>query len=56
MGFDSIARELLEEGLPTPSMVAGKRNASPLWHGSGVRIILETHTTSVISYNKERHQ
>jgi site-specific DNA recombinase len=41
MGFDSIARELLEEGIPTPSMVAGKRNASPLWHGSGVRIILE---------------
>lgn len=41
MGFDSIARELLEEGIPTPSMVAGKRNASPLWHGSSVRIILE---------------
>lgn len=41
MGFDSIARELLEKGIPTPSMVAGKRNASPLWHGSGVRIILE---------------
>ncbi|MGI2851604.1 recombinase family protein [Bacillus cytotoxicus] len=40
-GYDSIARELLEEGVPTPSMIAGKRNASPLWHGSSIRVILE---------------
>ncbi|MGG4038711.1 recombinase family protein [Heyndrickxia ginsengihumi] len=40
-GFDRIARELLEEGIPTPSEIAGKRNASSLWHGSTVRKILE---------------
>lgn len=40
-GFDRIARELLEDDLPTPSEIAGKRNASSLWHGSTVRKILE---------------
>ncbi|EFV71676.1 resolvase domain-containing protein [Bacillus sp. BT1B_CT2] len=40
-GFDTIARELLEDGVPTPSGIAGKRNASSVWHGSAVRIILE---------------
>jgi site-specific DNA recombinase len=40
-GFDSIARELLEEHIPTPSIVAGKKNATSIWHGSSVRKILE---------------
>lgn len=40
-GFDRIARELLEEGIATPSEIAGKRNSSSLWHGSTVRKILE---------------
>ena len=40
-GFDAIARELFEEGVPTPSMVAGKKNATLFWHGSSVRKILE---------------
>lgn len=33
-GFDHIARELYEEGFPTPGPVAGKKNASDKWHGS----------------------
>src|SRR5699024_7591656 len=40
-GFDRIARELLEEGISTPSEIAGKRNSSSIWHGSTVRNILE---------------
>lgn len=40
-GFDSIAKELLKEGIPTPSEIAGKRNSSSLWHGSTIRGILE---------------
>ncbi|PAD76495.1 hypothetical protein CHH67_12105 [Paenibacillus campinasensis] len=40
-GFDAIARELFEEGVPTPSMIAGKKNQTIYWHGSSVRKILE---------------
>ncbi len=40
-GYDSIARELIEEKIPTPSQVAGKSNAGLVWHGSSVRKILE---------------
>ena len=40
-GFDAIARELFEEGVPTPSMIAGKKNSTMYWHGSSVRKILE---------------
>ncbi|MDO6354968.1 recombinase family protein [Caloramator sp. CAR-1] len=40
-GFDAIARKLYEEGIPTPSQIAGKANASDKWHGSTVRAILE---------------
>ncbi|WP_206154970.1 recombinase family protein [Clostridium muellerianum] len=40
-GFDRIARELYEEGIPTPGEVAGKSDASDKWHGSSVRLILE---------------
>ncbi len=40
-GFDRIARILYEEDIPTPSQVAGKKNASIYWHGSSVRKILE---------------
>lgn len=39
-GFDRIARELYQEGIPTPAQIAGKRNASDKWQGSAVRIIL----------------
>ncbi|MGE8203055.1 recombinase family protein [Heyndrickxia sp. NPDC080065] len=40
-GFDRIARELFEEGIPTPSQIAGKSNCGDKWHGSTVRKILE---------------
>lgn len=53
-GFDRIAREFLEEGVPTPSEVAGKRNASSLWHGSAVRKILENpHYTGSLVQQRE---
>ncbi|WFA83414.1 MULTISPECIES: recombinase family protein [Paenibacillus] len=39
-GHDCIARELYEEGIPTPSQIAGKKNASEMWGGSTVRGIL----------------
>lgn len=39
-GFDSIARDLYNEGLPTPAKIAGKRNASDKWQGSTIRLIL----------------
>lgn len=40
-GFDSIAKGLYEDDIPTPSKVAGKSNSSNEWHGSSVRCILE---------------
>jgi site-specific DNA recombinase len=40
-GFDAIARKLYNEGVKTPSQVAGKKNQTSLWHGSSVRKILE---------------
>lgn len=39
-GYDAIARELNDEGIPTPSQIAGKAKASDMWQGSGVRLIL----------------
>jgi len=39
-GHDRIARELTQEGIPTPSQIAGKNNASDRWGGSTVRLIL----------------
>lgn len=40
-GFDAIARKLYEEEIPSPSQIANKPNATEMWHGSGVRNILE---------------
>ncbi|MCI1858128.1 MAG: recombinase family protein [Sporolactobacillus sp.] len=39
-GIDHIARQLLKEKIPTPSQVAHKKNASPIWHGSTIKGIL----------------
>ncbi|MGD6779979.1 recombinase family protein [Sutcliffiella horikoshii] len=39
-GMDSIARDLTAESVPTPSQVARKSNASPLWHASSIKLIL----------------
>jgi site-specific DNA recombinase len=53
-GFDRIARDLLEKGVPTPSQVAGKSDASSLWHGSSVRKILENpHYTGDLVQQRE---
>src|SRR5699024_3197649 len=41
IGFDAIARNLYNDDIPSPSQVAGIENASPKWHGSSVRCILE---------------
>lgn len=40
-GFDAIARELFEQGVPTSSMLANKKKQTIYWHGSSVRKILE---------------
>lgn len=60
-GFDTIAKDLTAEGVPTPRKVSKKGNASDHWQGSTVRLILEnrhyvgdlvqgkTSTTSVTS-------
>ncbi|MBF0709393.1 recombinase family protein [Alkalihalobacillus hwajinpoensis] len=39
-GFDRIAKELYNEGLPTPAQLASKKNASDKWQGSSIRVIL----------------
>jgi site-specific DNA recombinase len=39
-GMDSIAKRLTAEEIPTPSQIANKSNASPLWHSSTIKNIL----------------
>lgn len=39
-GYDAIARDLYNEGIPTPSQISVKINASDKWHGSTVKKIL----------------
>lgn len=39
-GQTRIANELTNEGVPTPAQVAGKANASTVWHDSTIKIIL----------------
>ncbi|WP_242731698.1 recombinase family protein [Bacillus altitudinis] len=53
-GFDRIARELIEDGVPTPSQVAGKSDAGAVWHGASVRNILENpHFTGSLVQQRE---
>lgn len=40
-GAKSIAKELQSEGIPTPSMIAGKRNATSNWNDTTIYGILE---------------
>ncbi|MGO4890021.1 recombinase family protein [Anaerobacillus sp. MEB173] len=42
-GMDSIARDLTSEKVPTPSQVANKSNASPLWHASSIKVLLNNN-------------
>jgi site-specific DNA recombinase len=39
-GMDTIAKTLTTEGVPTPSQIANKANASNLWHASSIKLIL----------------
>ena len=39
-GIDSIARDLYNENIITPSQVAGKKNASNIWYGKTIKNIL----------------
>ncbi|WP_430788408.1 recombinase family protein [Virgibacillus flavescens] len=53
-GFDRIARELYEEGYPTPAQIAGKKNAGDKWQGSSIRCILSNpHYTGVLVQGRE---
>lgn len=48
-GFDAIAKGLYNDGIITPSQLAGKANCSDKWHGSSVRKILENpHYTGIL--------
>lgn len=42
-GQTRIANELTKQGVPTPAQVAGKANASTVWHDSTIKIILHNH-------------
>ena len=39
-GQTLIANELTREGIPTPAQIAGKSNASSIWHASTIKLIL----------------
>lgn len=53
-GFDSIAKELYVNEIPSPSLLANKKNASSKWHGSSVRCILENpHYTGNLIQQRE---
>lgn len=39
-GMDSIAKIFTAEKIPTPSQIANKTNASPLWHATTIKNIL----------------
>ena len=57
LGFDKIAKNLSLEGIPTPSEIANKSNASSYWHGSTIRKILENrHYIGDLVQGKETTQ
>lgn len=54
VGFDAIARSLSKRGIPTPSQVAQKKNASCFWHGSSIKLILcNPHYTGDLVQGRE---
>lgn len=53
-GYDAIARGLYNDGVTTPSQLAGKKNATDKWHGSSIRKILENpHYTGTLQQCRE---
>ncbi len=53
-GFDRIARELYNQGYPTPAQIASKKNANDKWQGSSVRQILSNpHYTGDLVQGRE---
>ncbi|MGG0175208.1 recombinase family protein [Gottfriedia acidiceleris] len=40
LGMESIAKRFTAEKIPTPSQIANKSNASPLWHSTTIKNIL----------------
>lgn len=40
MGLQAIANLLTDEGIPSPAQTQGRKNASPYWHMTSVKIIL----------------
>lgn len=39
-GMDTIAKNFITEKIPTPSQIAKKKNASPLWHATTIKNML----------------
>ncbi len=53
-GTEFIARRLTEDGIPTPAMLKGKKNAGVVWHGSTVMLILKNrHYIGDLEQGKE---
>lgn len=64
-GMDSIAKSFTAEKIPTPSQTANKCNASPLWHATTIKNILnnqhycgdlvqnKTETLSIVSTKRK---
>lgn len=53
-GFDAVARGLYNDGVTTPSQLAGKSNATDKWHGSSIRKILENpHYAGILRQCRE---
>lgn len=67
-GFDTIAKRLTLEGVPTPGQVAGRKNAGTNWWGSTIMNILtnphytgnlvqaRTETISVLSTKRKKNE
>jgi len=54
LGVDAIAHHLSLDGIPTPSNVAAKKNASKFWQGSSIKNILTNpHFTGDLVQHRE---
>jgi DNA invertase Pin-like site-specific DNA recombinase len=49
-GTEYMARELTNQGYPTPSQIKEKKNAGRRWHGTTIKLILKNiHYTGILS-------